>query len=693
MNNGKLSRWVLRIKELTNITYFFVHCKGRSHAIPDCLSRDVFVPMVKTDTIDKVDLKKPVIVSSPFKSGELVDLEQVETLIKQCPNLVYQFDDGITDVAKFEKLNALLLETTNVKTLLPWLTKMEMKKAQRFDEFCQKIRIKLLENEEARKPLCSIECKEHHSHTYYYDCMGLLYRRQELGRDPGLEGRLVVPKSRFLALVSCYHVDDHSGSHTLFENLRESYYIPYMSSEILKFISQCHYCAIFKTGKAETKLAERPYLPNVERSFYWHLDEILSFPKHQHCDAVLSIIEEVSNFRLAIPLRNRSAKAIAKILEERLISVLGPKCLVSDKATNLVLSKEVTRVLEKYGVAFHTGSAYASRSRGKIEASNKTISTLIRIMADKLNCPWPEVVPFVTCLLNNQTTPHLGGFSPQFILMGLHPALNQRFQKANRGLEDLSDISGKWHKHAKFFQEQYEKINEKFNKIYAARGGVEHDFKEGEFVYMKDFRLTSESKKRLRPTYFRSPLVIRRSLDATIVTEDLDGSGIIRLIHCKNAKRATPFSVQQYQLLPPQIRIQLGHAFTPDELKDILQREGLTKMPRLFSLKPNEKFPWTSKKNIDPNIDLPPTDDSARKAAVTLDDPLGDFPFDGLGSSVFLDEDPDISDLSKAMLEMQSNEQMSIADGPPEVDISVPDEIIDLPPPETVEKHVTFDFD
>ena len=66
--------------------------------------------------------------------------------------------------------------------------------------------------------------------------------------------------------------------------------------------------------------------------------------------------------------------------------------------------------------------------------------------------------------------------------MGLHPALNQRFQKANRGLEDLSDISGKWHKHAKIFQEQYEKINEKFNKIYAARGDIEHDFKEGEFV-------------------------------------------------------------------------------------------------------------------------------------------------------------------------------------------------------------------
>ena len=80
----------------------------------------------------------------------------------------------------------------------------------------------------------------------------------------------------------------------------------------------------------------------------------------------MSIIEEVSNFRLAIPLKNRSAKSIAKVLEDRLISVFAPKCIVADKGTNLVLSKEVMKVLDQYGVAFHVGSAYASRSHGKI---------------------------------------------------------------------------------------------------------------------------------------------------------------------------------------------------------------------------------------------------------------------------------------------------------------------------------------
>ena len=79
----------------------------------------------------------------------------------------------------------------------------------------------------------------------------------------------------------------------------------------------------------------------------------------------LSCIEEVSNFRIAIPLKNQTAKHIAELLEERVISIFAPKCIVADKGTNLVLSREVMRVLDRYGVAFHVGSAYASRSHGK----------------------------------------------------------------------------------------------------------------------------------------------------------------------------------------------------------------------------------------------------------------------------------------------------------------------------------------
>ena len=366
LNNGKLTRWVLRIKELTNVTYFFVHCKGTAHAIPDLLSRDIFVPMIKTDTIDKVDLKKPVIINSPFKCGELVSLEKIEEILDEFPNSVYQFDnDDDVDTAKFEKLNTLLLETSNVKTLLPWLSKDEIRKAQRKDEFCQKIRSKMAQFEEEKRPNCKLKCNVHHSHTYYYDCMGLLFKRQELGKDPGLEGRLVIPKSRFLALLSVLHCDDHSGMSNLFESLRDAYYYPNMKNEISKFTGQCHYCAIFKSGKTETKLAERPYLPNIERSFYWHIDICEGFRREDYCDAYLSCIEEVSNFRIAIPLKNQTAKHIAELLEERVISIFAPKCIIADKGTNLVLSREVMRVLDRYGVAFHVGSAYASRSHGK----------------------------------------------------------------------------------------------------------------------------------------------------------------------------------------------------------------------------------------------------------------------------------------------------------------------------------------
>ena len=305
-----------------------------------------------------------------------------------------------------------------------------------------------------------------------------------------------------------------------------------------------------------------------------------------------------------------------------------------------------------------------------------------------MNKPWPEVVPFVTCLLNNQTTAHLNGYSPQFILMGLNPVLNQRFQRANRPIENLMDIENKWKKHNDFFQEQYKEISERLNKMYQARGGIEHDFKEGDLVYMRDVR---PDRPKEAPFFFRCPLLVRRSLDAVIITEDLDGSGIIRLIHGKNAKKASPFSVEQYQLIPEQVRIQLGFSFTPEELKDILKREGLTKMPRLFSMKLRERFPWTTKRVIDPDIDLPRRDEASRRAETTLEDPQ--VSFDPLSQAMFADEDPNMRDLSEAVLDFQASAQQATVDEPSEVPIEPVESVTaetELPDIVPEERHVTF---
>ena len=108
-------------------------------------------------------------------------------------------------------------------------------------------------------------------------------------------------------------------------------------------------------------------------------------------------------------------------------------------------------------------------------------------------------------------------------------------------------------------------------------------------------------------------------------------------------------------------------------------------MPRLFKMRPAERFPWTSKRNIDPSIDLPSTHAETQRSSVTLDDPVLNLQRDGFEPSVFLDQEPELAALDEDMLNMQADEQMRIVDGPDEVDIDAPSEIY--------EKHVTFDLE
>ena len=56
MQNNKLTRWVLQIKECTDVKYFFLHCKGKLHTLADTLSRNVFIPVVKDERFSQFSI-------------------------------------------------------------------------------------------------------------------------------------------------------------------------------------------------------------------------------------------------------------------------------------------------------------------------------------------------------------------------------------------------------------------------------------------------------------------------------------------------------------------------------------------------------------------------------------------------------------------------------------------------------------
>ena len=630
MKNNKITRWVLQIKEYTNASYFFLHCKGKLHTLADTLSRNVFIPMIKEETHGRVNLKKPLMVSSPFRSGEMVNLQQVERLLREFPNLVYQFaseQPPPLSIKQIEKLQAKtplrysnLIYSSNVRLLLKYFTDAEIQKEQGKDELCGKVRRLLHQQATNDQEDCKVDCVKRHDHTYYYKFCDLYYRRKALGDPPDGTGRLIVPESRIMVLFALYHTDNHCGALSLASSLSGPYYFPKLHQRLRQLTSRCHYCAIFKPTKTTTQLATRPYRPILEPNFMWHIDEVVGLESADRMTSFLTCIEEFTGFKIAIGLRSRKADYIAKRLEERLLSTFSPRVVASDRGTNLLLSKALGKKLKKYGVDAHVGVAYSPKSHGKVENANKSIEILLSIITDQTGEPWANNLDYTVALLNHRPQPHMNNLSSYFMMFGTHPPVPTKPHALQATFPDPQNMEEVWKLHHQMLRELRRKDDKIKNKMYKKRGGKKHSsFQVNDLVYMMDVRI--RQKPKLLARFFRLPLKIIQVRPPVVITQDLNLSGIIRCIHFDRIRKCLQYEVDAFQQLPPQIQVQLGTSFTSFDIQELLRKENLTQMPKLYRLRPNEKLPIETKHVIDPRIDLPPEDPEIQKEKVTLDAP------------------------------------------------------------------------
>ena len=667
MRNNKITRWVLQIKEYTNVSYFFLHCKGKLHTLADTLSRNVFVPMVKEDQQGKMNLKRPLVISSPFKSGEIVNIQQVEILLKEFPNLVYQFKEEQPPPLKIKEIEELqkkqstihvnLIHSQNVRELLKYFTDAEIHREQGKDEFCARIRKLLYQQESEEQPECMSDCKTRHDHTYYYKFCNLLYRRRALGQPSDDRGRLVVPESRIMVLFALYHVDNHCGALSLANSLSEPYFFPKMHQRLRQLTSRCHYCAIFKPSKTRARLAMRPYRPLLEPNYLWHIDEVVAMPPFDRMTAFITCIEEFTGFKIAIALRSRKADYIAKRLEERLLSVFSPSVIASDRGTNLLLSKAVSKKLKKYGVDSHVGVAYSPKSHGKVENANKSVEILLSIITDQTTDSWVNNLDYAVALLNHRPQPHMNNLSSHFMMFGTNPPVPTKPHALQTTYPNPQDMEQIWKMHHEMMQELRKKDDKIKNKIYRKRGGESHfKFKVNDLVYMQDVRI--REKPKLLSKFFRLPLRVIQVRPPVVITEDLNLSGIIRCIHYDRIRPCLQYEVSAFNELPPQIRVQLGTSFSSEDVFELLQKENLSKMPKLYRLRPNEELPVGTKQNIDPKIDLPKINSENAKEAVTLDAPYDFEDTDWI--NIFDQPTPEMSQIEETNLAIDVDDQMNL---------------------------------
>lgn len=277
-------------------------------------------------------------------------------------------------------------------------------KEQELDEFCQKIRKKLSNND---PNIVNNYCLHAHHDV-------LMRKNTTQNQNKTENNKIVVPKSLIKTVIQTSHVV-HFGISKTINMIRKYYFWHGMYSDVCNFCRTCTNCLKFKPQKGNKqpiKIINKGSRPGN----FISID--CTGPLNRSNNGyvyVLTITCMFSRYLTCIPLRNIKTSSIIKALTNYITNHGIPKNLISDNGSNFT-SYEFQDWLKSLGIQHRKTSFYFSRSNGLCEARHLSIKSAIACMSDTTYA-WDERMAFFQ-LFHNNSLNRVTKFSPAMVYFG-----------------------------------------------------------------------------------------------------------------------------------------------------------------------------------------------------------------------------------------------------------------------------------
>ena len=180
------------------------------------------------------------------------------------------------------------------------------------------------------------------SMSYFVLRDGILYKSYlpgHLHKKGTFRDRLVLPDALVNFVLHSYHDHVLSGGHLSFrptyEKIKNKFFWPSMSQDVRKWCQNCHSCQRRKTAHNRPKLPVG-HIP-VSRPFERVSIDLVEYKSISHssagvrCKYVMSVMDHLTRYALFIPIPNKSANTVARMLVDRAFTTFAiPEKLHSD---------------------------------------------------------------------------------------------------------------------------------------------------------------------------------------------------------------------------------------------------------------------------------------------------------------------------------------------------------------------------
>ena len=250
---------------------------------------------------------------------------------------------------------------------------------------------------------------------------GLIYHVHEANGHGSGEPRLCISENCQKDVFKVAHDDNfHAGQHRAYRRLVETVYMPSMSRKLRLYLRHCPACQLNQT-KRHSPYGELAPISTSPLPFHTiAMDFILALPDIADRDVMLTLTDKATRQLQLIPGRSTwSATQWAHAVVDRLqIANWGiPEAIISDRDRKFT-SEFWTAFFGRLGTTLLMSSAYHPQTDGLSERSNQTVEIALRyIITEDPDVNWVQALPALQAQLNNAPNATTGR-SPNEVVYG-----------------------------------------------------------------------------------------------------------------------------------------------------------------------------------------------------------------------------------------------------------------------------------
>ena len=228
--------------------------------------------------------------------------------------------------------------------------------------------------------------------------------------------RMVIPFLFLVELALQIHWQmSHVGRNKLIHLLRTCVWHPSIHEVAGDITLSCPHCQLYKTSVS----GPSPPMIKIESAYPFDLiaADLILLPKtsrgHIGC---LVVVDHFSKWLSIVPIRNKTASTVASVFAERVLPTLPvkPNRILTDNGVEF-RSDLFNSILSTVGIKHIYSTPYKPSSNGAVERCNRTVSQLLRCMAEKPGS-WDTNLP-VAVMDYNHTWHSQINMSPSQCLM------------------------------------------------------------------------------------------------------------------------------------------------------------------------------------------------------------------------------------------------------------------------------------